>query len=161
MAAAPVAAPVAAPAPVPARAAAPAAAPVVAQVLPPVAVAPMVAPMVAPEVAPVVAPVAVPVAPPVVPAAAPAPRAPVAAGSGAFAQLAASETETAAPQEWDRLRRRLGGLLQAREALTMPAEVAGRTVWRLRTPFASTAEAASFCAEVRAAGGGCWAATGS
>jgi hypothetical protein len=65
------------------------------------------------------------------------------------------------PEEWERLRRRLGGLLQARETVTMPAEVGGRTVWRLRTPFATTAEAASFCAEVRAAGGGCWAAAGS
>jgi Flp pilus assembly protein TadD len=169
---------------------APMAAPVAAPVLPPVAVAPPAsiptpavsvaaqaepaAPAVEPasvvmaSVAappPVVAPVPQPVAPAAIPQpvapAAPTPRAPVAAGHGAFAQLAASETEAAAPEEWERLRRRLGGLLQARTTLIMPAEVAGRTVWRLRTPFASTAEAASFCAEVRAAGGGCWAATGS
>ncbi len=174
-AASPVAAPVAAPVLPPVAVAPPASIPVV-----PVPVAARVEPaapatepasvlmasVVAPP--PVVAPVAVPVAPPVVPAAAPqpvapaapAPRAPVAAGHGAFAQLAASETEAAAPEEWERLRRRLGGLLQARPTLTMSAEVAGRTVWRLRTPFASTAEAASFCAEVRAAGGGCWAAAG-
>lgn len=182
-------APVAVPVPVRAAApvAAPVVAPVSAPVMPPVAVAPVAPPVNIPAVpvpvaarvepvAPAAEPVSVvmasvaapppPVAPAVAPAAAPqpvapaAPRAPVAAGHGAFAQLAASETEAAAPEEWERLRRRLGGLLQARTTLTMPAEVAGRTVWRLRTPFANTAEAASFCAEVRAAGGGCWAASG-
>ena len=162
-------APAARPASIPAAVVPVAAVPVAARVEP---VSPAVEPasvvMASVVAPPPVAPVSVPIAPPVVPAAVPQPVAPAtpapraqATGQGAFAQLAASETETAAPQEWERLRRRLGGLLQARTTLTMPAEVAGRTVWRLRTPFASTAEAASFCAEVRAAGGGCWAAAGS
>lgn len=163
-------------------------APVVARVEPavpmaaPVAAAPVVPPTVQdapapdsivlasvaapPPMPPVPGPVAVPVAPPVVPAAPVA--APVVAttaarapGRAAYAQLAAAESEAGAPEEWERLRRRLGTLLQARETMTVAAEVGGRTVWRLRTPFGSTAEAASFCAEVRAAGGACWAAAGS
>ncbi|MCX7378258.1 MAG: tetratricopeptide repeat protein [Alphaproteobacteria bacterium] len=173
-AAAPVAAPMAAPVLPPASIPAPSV-PIVARVEPaspavePASVEPASVVMASVVAPPPMAPVSVPVAPPVVPAAAPqpvvpaapAPRAQMAAGAGAFAQLAASETASGAPEEWERLRRRLGGLLQARTTLTIPAEVAGRTVWRLRTPFASTAEAASFCAEVRAAGGGCWAAAGS
>jgi len=44
--------------------------------------------------------------------------------------------------------------------VTQTAEVGGRTVWRLRAgPFQQSVEAEAFCAEVRSAGGKCWAAT--
>lgn len=76
----------------------------------------------------------------------------------AFVQLAVTGSEAAAPEQWERVRRRLGVLLQGRETLTIPAEVGGRTVWRLRTPFTSTVEAAAFCEAVRAVGGACWVA---
>ena len=80
----------------------------------------------------------------------------------AYAQLAASESESGVTAEWAKLRRRLGPLLQDRREITLAAEVSGRTVWRLRTGrFQLAREAEAFCAEVRAAGGGCWAATGS
>ena len=89
---------------------------------------------------------------------------PVAAQAGriAYAQLAASDSEAAVVGEWERLRRQIGPLLRDRQQLTMAVEVAGRQVWRLRTgPFEQPREAEAFCAEVRAAGGKCWAATGS
>ncbi len=76
----------------------------------------------------------------------------------AFVQLAVVGSEAAAPEQWERVRRRLGTLLQGRETLTIQAEVGGRTVWRLRTPFAGTVEASSFCESVRAVGGACWVA---
>jgi hypothetical protein len=78
----------------------------------------------------------------------------------AFVQLAVAGSEAAAPEQWERLRRRLGVLLQGRDTLTVPAEVGGRTVWRLRTPFSSTVEAVSFCESVRVAGAACWVAVG-
>lgn len=78
----------------------------------------------------------------------------------AFVQLAIAGSEAAAPEQWERLRRRLGVLLQGRENLTVRAEVGGRTVWRLRTPFSSTVEAVSFCESVRMAGAACWVAGG-
>ena len=90
--------------------------------------------------------------------------APIASPTGrtAYAQLAASESEAAVVGEWERLRRQIGTLLRDRQQLTMAAEVAGRQVWRLRTgPFDQPREAEAFCAEVRAAGGKCWAASGS
>jgi hypothetical protein len=83
-------------------------------------------------------------------------------GRQAFAQLAASDSEHAALGEWERLRRRFGPLLRDRQEITVAAEVSGRTVWRLRTgPFQLPREAEAFCAEVRSAGGACWAAAGS
>jgi len=94
-------------------------------------------------------------------AAAPVAAAPIAAAVpvGAYAQLAASDSAAAVANEWDRLRHRLGPLLRDRPEVTVSAEVGGRTVWRLRTgPFQQPREAEAFCAEVRAAGGGCWAA---
>ncbi len=81
----------------------------------------------------------------------------------AFAQLAAIDAGAMAELEWLRLRRQLGPLLSNRQEITIAAEVAGRSVLRLRTgPFHEPREAEAFCAEVRAAGRGCWAAvTGS
>ncbi|MCC6718507.1 MAG: SPOR domain-containing protein [Acetobacteraceae bacterium] len=87
---------------------------------------------------------------------------PPAAPRPTYAQLAASDTESGVAAEWVKLRRRLGPLLHDREEITLAADVSGRTVWRLRTgPFQQPREAKAFCAEVRAAGGGCWAANGS
>lgn len=75
----------------------------------------------------------------------------------AFAQLGVVESEATAPEEWRRLRRRLGTLLQGRELLAVKAEVGGRVIWRLRMPFATRAEAVSFCETVRGVGAACWA----
>ena len=163
---APVVAPVVAPAPI-AVAAAPAAAPT------PVAPAPAPAPAPA---APAPTARAVAAAPaedktpsPAVPlAAAPPAAAPVSASPPraavgprvSYAQLAAATSAEGAQGEWSRLRSHLGGLLRDRETVTQTAEVGGRTVWRLRAgPFQQSAEAEAFCAEVRSAGGKCWAAT--
>lgn len=115
-----------------------------------------------PELPPAKAPV--PLTPPAEAAARPtAERAVVAQATArpermAFVQLAVVGSEAAAPEQWERVRRRLGALLQGRETLTIPAEVGGRSVWRLRTPFAGTVEASSFCESVRAVGGACWVA---
>jgi hypothetical protein len=110
--------------------------------------------------------VAVPVAVPVAAATPAAPRSverpvPGAGDRIAFAQLAASDNEAAAHAEWERLRRRHATLLRDRQEVTQSAEVAGRTVWRLRTAFAAPREAESFCHEIRAAGGQCWSGAGS
>lgn len=78
----------------------------------------------------------------------------------AFAQLAAIASEARAGQSWQTLRQNLGPLLRDRPKITVLAEVSGRTFWRLRTgPFQERREAEAFCAEVRAAGGRCWATT--
>ena len=114
----------------------------------------------APDAASPPAPIAVPVAAPVAPPTATAPGAE--AARRAYVQLAAAETELGAISEWRRLRQRHGTLLRDRGEVTVMAEVSGRTVWRLRTgPFRQQSEAEAFCAEVRAAGGGCWAPKGS
>lgn len=78
-----------------------------------------------------------------------------------FVQLAVAGSEAEAPEQWQRLRRRLGPLLDGRETLTVQAEVGGRTVWRLRIPFAGGAEALSFCEAVRGSGAACWVASNS
>jgi len=110
----------------------------------------------APAVATPPAPIAVPVAAPIAPPAA------AQAARSAYAQLAAADTELGAMSEWRRLRQRHGVLLRDRGEMTVIAEVSGRTVWRLRTgPFRQYSEAEAFCAEVRAAGGGCWTPKGS
>ena len=98
---------------------------------------------------------------PVTAAAIAAPAAPL-APRATYAQLAASDSEAAVVGEWERLQRKIGTLLRDRQQITMAAEVAGRQVWRLRTgPFEQPRAAEAFCAEVRAVGGKCWAATGS
>lgn len=103
---------------------------------------------------------AVPVA--AAPTAAPAAPAPRAAGGPrvSYAQLAAANSAEGAQGEWLRLRNQFGRLLRDRDTVTQTAEVGGRTVWRLRAgPFQQSGEAEAFCAEVRSAGGKCWAAT--
>jgi len=71
-------------------------------------------------------------------------------------QLAAFDSEAAARAEWDRLGKRMPDLLGGHRADVLRADVAGRTVWRLRTGgFADTAQATAFCERVRAKGAGC------
>ena len=104
--------------------------------------------------------------PPAAVAAAPAPAvAPVAArpdaaaapgAHGAAVQLAAMESEQGATAEWQRLAHRMPELLGSRHPDVQRAEHDGHPVWRLRTGgFASTAQAAEFCAQVRAKGAAC------
>lgn len=77
---------------------------------------------------------------------------------GAFAQLAAVESEADAAAAWRALHQRLGSLLSDQPTATIPARVNGRTVWRLRIgPFSEIQAAEAFCSAVRAAGSSCWA----
>lgn len=126
---------------------------------PPVAaLAPAPASIVPTPVAP--SPVALAPAPTAAPAPPTEPARVASGGRVTYAQLAAAGSATAAEGEWLRLRARLGPLLRDREALTVTADLGGRTVWRLRTgPFQASRDAEAFCAEVRSAGGACWAAT--
>ncbi|HEX4259806.1 MAG TPA: SPOR domain-containing protein [Acetobacteraceae bacterium] len=71
-------------------------------------------------------------------------------------QLSAMASEAEADAEWQRLVSHMPGLLRGRTPMVQRADVAGRTVWRLRTGgFASIAEATRFCQQVRAQGAGC------
>lgn len=86
------------------------------------------------------------------PIAAPAPE----AAAGAFVQLAALSTETAAKLEWQRLEKRMPLLFSRHRPLVSKSERDGRIYWRLRTGgFADAAQATAFCKRVRAEGGGC------
>ncbi|OYX48385.1 MAG: hypothetical protein B7Y90_10655 [Alphaproteobacteria bacterium 32-64-14] len=113
------------------------------------------------------APVSLTPAPAVKPAASPAPK-PVAAVSPAgakpvfavggawVAQLASTGSEVGAIEEWGRLAKSWPELLGAAERSIQTADVNGQTRYRLRAgAFASKADAASFCAEVKAKGGNC------
>lgn len=118
--------------------------------------------------APAVKQAAPPVAKPIVPAAvAPAPKPVVtaspagakpafAAGGAWVAQLASTGSEVGAIEEWGRLAKSWPELLGAAERSIQTADVNGQTRYRLRAgAFASKADAASFCAEVKAKGGNC------
>ena len=115
--------------------------------------------------APAVKPAAPPVAKPIVPAPAPKPVAGVApagakpafaAGGAWVAQLASTGSEVGAIEEWGRLAKSWPDLLGAAERSIQAADVNGQTRYRLRAgAFASKADAASFCAEVKAKGGNC------
>jgi hypothetical protein len=71
-------------------------------------------------------------------------------------QLAALTTEAAARQEWDRLARRMPGLLASRHPIVTRIDHDGHTLWRLRTGgFTTEADASQFCQQVRAKGAGC------
>ncbi len=106
-----------------------------------------------PAVAPAIAP-----APPVQRASAtqsmPAPA--VVASRGTSIQLAAFETQQAAEQDWGKLAEKIPGLFNGHQPEVERAQVAGRTVYRLRTGgFANIAAATEFCGRVRAKGGDC------
>ncbi len=78
------------------------------------------------------------------------------AQGGAMVQLAALDSEQGATAEWQRLQHRMPGLLGARRPEVQRAAHDGHPVWRLRTGgFATAAQAAEFCAQVRAKGTGC------
>ena len=109
---------------------------------------------------------ALPAAPPAAvvlqpaPLPAPAPtatrQAPAPAAGGTLVQLAAVDSEGAAQTEWQRLAKRMPGLLGDRQPVVQKAERDGRALWRLRTGgFMDIAEATAFCARVRAKGGAC------
>jgi len=79
------------------------------------------------------------------------------AGKGnTLVQLAALSSEEAAKQEWQRLEKRMPGLLDGRQPAVSRIERDGKTYWRLRTGgFTDIAQATAFCEQVRAKGSGC------
>ncbi len=95
-------------------------------------------------------PVVAPAAPVSVPLAAAAP-------AGVFSvQLAAFETEQAAEQDWGKMAEKMPSFFNGHRPDVVRAELAGRTVYRLRTGgFATRADASAFCDEVRNKGGDC------
>ena len=130
------------------------------------------APIVKPAklVQPPTKPVATAPTPPVATADATVPAAPALDGAGAFhpafaatggyvVQLAAPSTEAAAQAEWSRRAKAAPGLLGAAEKLVIQADVNGKTVYRLRAgSFATSSDAAAFCAAIKATGGACFMA---
>jgi hypothetical protein len=91
----------------------------------------------------------------VVPAA-PPPARPVAPVTGTSVQLAAFTDAAAAQAGWDLLLKKAPELLGGRAPEITRTQVAGRTMWRLRTGgFDSVAHAAAFCAKMRDHGADC------
>ena len=75
---------------------------------------------------------------------------------GTTIQLAAFETQQAAEQDWGKLAEKIPGLFNGHAPEVERAQVAGHTVYRLRTGgFANIAAATEFCGRVRAKGGDC------
>jgi Flp pilus assembly protein TadD len=91
-----------------------------------------------------------------------APAAPAEAGPSShqgerFCQLAALDSEERARSEWQHLQTQIPELLSGRTPTIMPADVHGRTFWRLRTGgFHTAAEQSVFCSQVRGLGLDCW-----
>lgn len=81
---------------------------------------------------------------------------PIVSAGGTNVQFAAFTDAAAAHTEWDALMKKTPDLLGGRQPEITRADAAGRTMWRLRTGgFATVAEAASFCAKMRARGADC------
>ena len=79
-----------------------------------------------------------------------------AAQAGTTVQLAALESQAAAEQAWGRFSEKMPELFKPRRPDVIRADVAGRTVWRLRTGgFPTLASAVEFCTHVRAKGSDC------
>ena len=71
-------------------------------------------------------------------------------------QLAAFDNQQEAEQDWGKLAEKNPGLFDGHRPEVARAQIAGRTVYRLRTGGFTTAEAAgAFCGKVRAKGGDC------
>jgi Flp pilus assembly protein TadD len=71
-------------------------------------------------------------------------------------QLAALNSEEAAHDKWAELSTRFPALFGGRQPVYTQAERDGHTFWRVRTTgFQDVAQAQSFCARVRTAGGAC------
>jgi Flp pilus assembly protein TadD len=71
-------------------------------------------------------------------------------------QLAALDSEEAAHDKWEELAKRFPALLGARQPIYSQTARDGHTFWRVRTTgFQDVAQAQSFCARVRTAGGAC------
>jgi Flp pilus assembly protein TadD len=130
--------------------------------VPPKTVAPK--PVVAAEPAALAKPIAVPQAqyaaarpaPSVIP-----PEVPQTLARAPFVQLGSLLSEPDARFEWSRLSRRLADALDGREPAITPAEVHGRTYWRLRAfGFADLQDAKDMCADLRDAGWDCWSGLG-
>jgi Tfp pilus assembly protein PilF len=76
----------------------------------------------------------------------------------AFAQLASFHSAQTAWYEWQRLNKRMPGLLSGQGPVITRSDVLGQTFWRLRTfGFASLAEARAMCSRILDAGQRCWA----
>jgi hypothetical protein len=88
-------------------------------------------------------------------AAVPPPK-PATALAGTLVQLAAFDSQAAAEQDWGRMAEKMPDLFRPHRPDVVRADVAGRTIWRLRTGgFSTMANAVEFCAKVRAKGGDC------
>ena len=88
------------------------------------------------------------------PAATPAPTAPAAGGGSGMIQLGAFASEATAARAWDSLKARFAWLGPVNRSI-VPAEVGGRTVYRLRAAAGSASAARSLCARLRVAGENC------
>ena len=75
-------------------------------------------------------------------------------------QLAAFDNQQDAEQDWGRLAEKSPGLFDGHRPEVTRTQIAGRTLYRLRTSGFATAEAAgAFCGKVRAKGGDCSVST--
>jgi cell division septation protein DedD len=93
------------------------------------------------------------------PPVAPQPRA--AQGRQYVVQLSATNSEAAARMEWRQLQERMPQLVGDRVPDVIPAEVVGRSLWRLRIGgFAGADEANAFCVRMHAENAPCWVVGG-
>ena len=98
----------------------------------------------------------VPVPAPMTPAPAPLAAPIKVVPAGPAVQLAAFTDEAAARRDWDLLLKKAPDLLGGRAPEVTRTQVAGRTMWRLRTAgFGSVAEATSFCGKMHEHGADC------
>jgi hypothetical protein len=71
-------------------------------------------------------------------------------------QIGAFESEQAATQDWGKSAERMPSMFDGHTPKVERTELAGHTVWRLRTGgFATVAAATEFCQKIRAKGGDC------
>jgi hypothetical protein len=116
---------------------------------------------VTPPATPTRGPVALPTARPTVstgaasaPVAAAPAAAPAAASGGGMVQIGAFASEATAAHAWDSLKGRFTWLANVNRSI-VPAQVNGRTVYRLRGAAGSASAARDLCARMRVAGENC------